>query len=476
MATTEITPAIIDGETVTSHDIIEVRSPFDGHLVGSVPRLGAEHLDRAVAAASRELRAGSLAQWERAAILDRVAGLLVDRRAALARLIALEAGKPISVAEGEAGRAVNTVIYAAAAARTLTGETVPMEGTEKGAGKLAWTERVPVGVIGAISPFNFPLNLVCHKVAPAIAAGCPVVLKPASATPLTALMLAEIFAEAGLPAGWLNVVTAPGSESSALIEHDDVAMITFTGSPTVGWGIKQAAPRKKVTLELGNNAPVIVEPDADLDVVIPKLRTGGFLYSGQTCIAVQRIYAHRDIYDELAERLVAEVDNIVTGDPLDHDTEVSALIDAGETDRVEGWIDKAMAAGAVRLTGGGRLHDDAVLAPTVLGGITPDMEVSTTELFGPAVGIASYNSFDEAVTLANDSRYGLQASVFTTSLDRAIEAAKRIDYGSVLINEQPNWRTDQMPYGGVRDSGNTKEGPPYAVEEMTRERLIIIQT
>ena len=476
MTKVETTPAIIDGETVITDEIIEVRAPFDGNLVGSVPRCGKEHLDRAVKAAHRELKANALAPWERAAILDRVAELLVERRDAFAHLIASEAGKPITVAEGEAGRAVNTLTYAAIAARTLTGETVPMAGTEKGDGTIAWTERVPIGVIGAISPFNFPLNLVCHKVAPAIAAGCPVVLKPASATPLTALMLAEVFAEAGLPAGWLNVVTAPGSESSALVEHEDVAMITFTGSPDVGWGIKESAPRKKVTLELGNNAPVIVEPDADLDVVVPKLRTGGFLYSGQTCIAIQRIYAHSDIHDELLERLKAEVEQIVTGDPLDHDTEVSALIESGETDRVEGWIEDAVRAGATRVTGGGRNHDGAVLMPTVLAGVTPDMEVSKTELFGPAVGVASYDTFDEAVGMANNSRYGLQASVFTSSLQRAMEAAERIDFGSVLINEQPNWRTDQMPYGGVRDSGTTKEGPPYAVEEMTRERLIIIRT
>ena len=238
MTKVETTPAIIDGETVITDEIIEVRAPFDGNLVGSVPRCGKEHLDRAVKAAHRELKANALAPWERAAILDRVAELLVERRDAFAHLIASEAGKPITVAEGEAGRAVNTLTYAAIAARTLTGETVPMAGTEKGDGTIAWTERVPIGVIGAISPFNFPLNLVCHKVAPAIAAGCPVVLKPASATPLTALMLAEVFAEAGLPAGWLNVVTAPGSESSALVEHEDVAMITFTGSPDVGWGIK----------------------------------------------------------------------------------------------------------------------------------------------------------------------------------------------------------------------------------------------
>ena len=413
--TTDVTSMRIDGAAVGADEHTTVCSPYDGRELGRVPRGTEADVNRAVAVALERHLGGALPAHERAEILDRAAVALTIRHEEFAQSISAEAAKPIATARVAAARAVDTFRFSAAVARTMTGEMVPMEASSAGLGKLGFVLRVPIGVVGAISPFNFPLNLVCHKVAPAIAAGCPVVLKPASATPLTALMLAEVFAEAGLPAGWLNVVTAPGSESSALVEHEDVAMITFTGSPDVGWGIKESAPRKKVTLELGNNAPVIVEPDADLDVVVPKLRTGGFLYSGQTCIAIQRIYAHSDIHDELLERLKAEVEQIITGDPLDHDTEVSALIESGETDRVEGWIEDAVRAGATRVTGGGRNHDGAVLMPTVLAGVTPDMEVSKTELFGPAVGVASYDTFDEAVGMANNSRYGLQASVFTSS-------------------------------------------------------------
>ena len=474
MTKVETTPAIIDGETVITDEIIEVRAPFDGNLVGSVPRCGKEHLDRAVKAAHRELKANALAPWERAAILDRVAELLVERRDAFAHLIASEAGKPITVAEGEAGRAVNTLTYAAIAARTLTGETVPMAGTEKGDGTIAWTERVPIGVIGAISPFNFPLNLVCHKVAPAIAAGCPVVLKPASSTPLTALLLASMLEDdAGLPPGWLNVVTVPGRVANALVTHDDVAAITFTGSPEVGWGIRADAPRKRVGLELGNNAPVIVHRDADVALAAKRITAGGYGYSGQTCISVQRVYVHQDVADEFLDAFQAQVSELVVGDPADDATNVSALIDSDETNRVAGAVTEAIAEGATAVIGGDDVSD-GLLKPTVLTDVNVDMAVSRTEVFGPVVGVARYSDVNDAFAWANDTRYGLQAGIFTNDLSLGIEAAHRLDYGGVCVNEVPTYRTDQMPYGGVRDSGNTKEGPAWAVREMTEERMVVI--
>jgi acyl-CoA reductase-like NAD-dependent aldehyde dehydrogenase len=334
---------------------------------------------------------------------------------------------------------------------------------------------VPVGVVAAISPFNFPLNLVAHKIAPAIAAGCPVVLKPASATPLTALALADLLLdECGLPDGWLNVVTCPGRVADHLVTHPDIRLITFTGSPEVGWGIKAKAPRARVGLELGNNAPVIIEPDADLAAVAHKISVAGYSYAGQSCISVQRVFVHQEVAEAFLAELVPAVEALRVGDPLDEDTDVSALISPGDTDRVHKMIEAAVGAGA-QVACGGTVDESGVLQPTVLTDVTPDMEVCATEVFGPVVGVARYTDFDEAVRLANDTRYGLQAAVFTADLGRALAAARRLDFGGVLVNETPTWRADQMPYGGVRDSGNTREGPGYAVREMTEERLVILQ-
>lgn len=462
-----------DGDGAT----IVVRSPFDGHEVGRVARGTEADLDEAVAVALDRHRAGALPPNERAEILDRAAALLAERTEVFARSIAAEAAKPIRTARTEATRAVDTFRFAAAVARTLTGETVPLDASAAaaGSGKLGFVLRVPIGVIGAISPFNFPLNLVAHKVAPAIAAGCPVVLKPASATPLTALALADLLIdECGLPPGWLNVVPCPGAVADRLVTHPDVAMITFTGSPTVGWGIRERAPRKKVGLELGNNAPVIVEPDADLATAATKIVAGGFGYSGQTCISVQRVYVHASVADDFLAELVPRVEALVVGDPLDEATDVSALIDDGETERVRTTLADAVAAGASVATGG-TSRPDGVLVPTVLTGVRPDMDVCATELFGPAVGVATYEHTDEAIALANDTRYGLQAAMFTADLGRALDAARRLDFGGVLVNEIPSWRADQMPYGGLRDSGNTREGPAYAAREMTEPRLVVLQ-
>ncbi len=472
---TTLHPLPIGSERVTTDEEVVVRAPFDGKELGRVPKAGPAEVDAAVQAAKQALAGDKLPAWQRADILDAASRRIGERNEELARSIASEAAKPIKTARIEAARAVGTFAFAAVEARTLTGEMIAMEGNVAGAGKLGFTLRVPIGVVGAISPFNFPLNLVSHKVAPAIAAGCPIVLKPASQTPLTALLLAEILLdECGLPPGWLNVVTGGGGTvGNALVDHDDVAMITFTGSPPVGWGIKGRAPRKKVGLELGNNAPVIVEPDADLELAAAKIVAGGYAYSGQTCIAVQRVYVHHSVRDALVERVVPLVEALNVGDPLDDATDVSALIAPNERDRIVGWIDEATGHGA-KVAYGGQVRDD-VLAPTVLTNVTPDMKVSTEEVFGPLVGVQGYDSFDEALALANDSRYGLQAAVFTRDLGAALKAAHSLDFGGVTVNEMPTYRTDQMPYGGVKDSGNTKEGPHYAVREMTEERLVVIQ-
>ena len=470
---TELTPALLDGDDLRTDEVLEVRSPYDQRVVGSVPLAGAAELDRAVAVALERHRGGALPAHERAAILDRAALLLAERLDEFALSISDESAKPISTARVEAERALDTIRFSAAVARTFTGEMVAMDASTTGAGRLGYVMRVPVGVVAAISPFNFPLNLVCHKIAPAVAAGCPVVLKPASATPLTALRIGRLFEEAGLPPGWLNVLPCRGSTADHLVEHPDVAAISFTGSPEVGWGIRARAPRKRVGLELGNNAPVIVEPSADLAAAAAKITRGGFAFSGQTCISVQRVYVHRSVRSQLVDALRDHAAQLTPGDPADPEVDLSSLITPDDTRRVGEWIDEAVDAGAHLVRGGS--DDGGVLAATVLDGITPDMRVSATEVFGPVVGVAAYDDFDEAVALANDTRYGLQAGVFTTDVGTALDAAARLDFGGVMVNEVPTWRTDQQPYGGVRDSGNTREGPAYAVEEMTERRMVVIQ-
>lgn len=470
----DLHPLPIGTERVTTGDEVVVRAPFDGRELGRVPKAGPNEVDAAVHAA-RAVLADPLPAYERADILDAASRRIKERNEDLARSIAGEAAKPIKAARVEASRAVGTFAYAAVEARTLTGDMIAMEGNPAGAGKLGFTLRVPVGVVGAISPFNFPLNLVAHKVAPAIAAGCPVVLKPASQTPLTSLLLAEILIdECGLPPGWLNVVTGGGGTvGNALVDHPDVALITFTGSPDVGWSIKARAPKKKVGLELGNNAPVIVEADADLELAATKIVAGGYGYSGQTCISVQRVYVHDSVRDALVERIVPKVEALVVGDPYDDATDVSALINASERDRIVGWLEEAVGAGAKVVTGG-RVRDD-LLTPTVLVNVTADMKVCTEEVFGPLIGVQGYQSLDDALALANDSKYGLQAAVFTQDLQAALKAAHTLEFGGITVNEMPTFRTDQMPYGGVKDSGNTKEGPHWSVREMTEERLVVIQ-
>jgi len=370
---------------------------------------------------------------------------------------------------------VSTFTFAAVEARRLTGEMVPIDAAEVGEGRLAFTLRVPVGVVAAISPFNFPLNLVAHKVAPAIAAGCPVVLKPASQTPLSALALARLLTEeCGLPAGYLHVVTGGGGDvGAALVEHPDVAYITFTGSSAVGWGIAAKAGRKRVGLELGNNSPVIIEADGDWTQAARTIATAGFSHAGQSCVSVQRVYVAAAVAEDFTALLAGLVDRLVVGDPLEETTDVSALISEGERDRVVSWIDEAVSQGAKVVAGGG--VEQGVLRPTVLSGMTPDMKVSREEVFGPVVAVQAYGSLDDALRVADDTRFGLQAGIFTSNLATALRAARELHFGAVMVNEVPTWRADQMPYGGVRESGNTREGPAYAVRQMTEERLVVIR-
>ena len=458
-------------------DVITVRSPYDDSVIGEIPAQTAADVDRAVAIAKAALQSNPLPLWKRAEILDRAAARLTDRREEFAQIIAREAAKPIKTARVEAERAAGTFQFAAAEARKLTGETIPLDAIPAGEGKLGFTLRVPIGVVGAIAPFNFPLNLVVHKVGPAIAAGCPVVLKPASQTPFSSLALAQMLVEeCGLPADYLQVVTGGGGTvGNAIVDHPDIALITFTGSPAVGWGIRARAPRKRVGLELGNNAPCIIEADGDWEVAAAKIKTAGFSHAGQSCISTQRVLVHRSIADEFTAALVAHVETLVVGDPLDEATDVSALISKGERDRVASWVEEARASGATVATGGS-LTDDGVLRPTVIANATPDLKVCAQEVFGPVVAVTAYDTLDEAIALANDTAFGLQAAIFTSDISKALKAVRSLDFGGVLVNEVPTWRADQQPYGGLRDSGNTREGPAFSVKEMTEIRMVVLST
>jgi acyl-CoA reductase-like NAD-dependent aldehyde dehydrogenase len=470
-------PVRIDGERITTDASMEIRAPYDDRLIGEVPRCTRDHVERAVAAAKRTMHADPLPAWRRAEILDRAAEELADEEVFedLARTIALEAAKPITTARAEVTRCISTFRFSAAACRSLAGEVLPLDAAQAGEGRLGFTLRVPVGVVGAITPFNFPLNLVAHKLAPAIAAGCAVVLKPAHQTPFSGIKLAELLLDrCGLPSGYLHVVTGAGREvGAALVDHDDVAMITFTGSPEVGWGIRASAPRKKVSLELGNNAPVIIQPDGDWRTAATKIAAAGTAHAGQSCISVQRVLVHEDIAEAFTSALAEAVDALMVGDPLDDATQVSALIDRENRDRVKSWIDDAVGDGA-RVVAGGEVDSDGVLTPTVLVDVDPDMKVCSQEVFGPVLGVQTYADVEEAFALANDTRYGLHAGIFTADLAVAKRAIEVLDFGGVIVNDVPTWRADQMPYGGVRDSGNTREGPAYAVQEMTEIRSAVI--
>ena len=463
---------LLDGEWIDTGEWQDVASPYSGETVARVGRAGAEHARKALDAAERAM-SSPLPAHERAAILDRVAALLKERHDEVAQTISAEAGKPMKAARVEAERAVSTYTMAAVEARRLAGEVIPMDASPAGVGKVAYTMRVPIGIVGAIAPFNFPLNLVAHKIAPALAAGCAVVLKPAGQTPLSALLLGELETEAGLPPGWLNVLVGPSAElGDVIVEDERVKLITFTGSSGVGWKIRERAVRKRVNLELGNATPVVVEADADIEEAATKLAANAFSFAGQSCISVQRIYVQRGAYDDFVGRFVDKVQRLKVGDPAEEDTDVGPVIDEDARERIVSWIDEAKSAGASVLAGGEVV--DGLLQPTVLADVTPEMKVSCQEVFGPLCTVSPYDSADEAFALANGTEYGLQAGIFTGSVKTALAAAAALEFGGVTVNEAPTFRADQMPYGGVKESGNTKEGPHYAVREMTEERLVVL--
>jgi acyl-CoA reductase-like NAD-dependent aldehyde dehydrogenase len=461
---------LIGGEAVETGDWTEVRSPFSGEIVGRVAKGGAAETRRALDAAERAMR-DPLPAHERARILDLTARLLAERQEEAAQIVCSEAGKPLKAARVEAQRAASTYTFSAVEARKLTGETVPMDASAAGDGKVALTLRLPIGIVGAISPFNFPLNLVAHKIAPALAAGCAVVLKPASATPLAAFFLAELEEEAGLPPGWINVVSGTAGEiGDVLIEDERVRLLTFTGSGDVGWGLAERGHRKRVKLELGNATPAIVCADAPAGTAA-KLAANAFSFAGQSCISVQRIFVVESAWDAFVADFVPAVEALNVGDPADEETDVGPVISERERKRVLAWIEESR--GEV-LTGGATTAD-GVIRPTVIAGPAPDDKVQCEEVFGPVVTLTRVAGVDEAIELSNATRYGLQAAIFTTDLRTSLDAARRLEFGGVIVNEAPTFRADQMPYGGVKASGNTREGPAWTVREMTEERLVVLQ-
>ena len=463
----------VGGQWVDKSDKIEVRHPYDNSLVDTVPHGEAGDVDRALAAAARGAKVmAKLTAHDRYQILMKAAQKIEARAEEFAKTITLEGGKVITEARGEAGRAVQTLQLSAEEARRLHGETVPLDASPGGAGKFGFTIRVPCGVVVAISPFNFPLNLMVHKVAPAIAAGNAIVMKPPTVTPLSALKLAEVLLESGMPGEAVSCLTGPGGElGDALCRDARVRKITFTGSVPVGEWICRMAGIKRVTMELGSNAPIIVMPDADLEKVATAIAATGYANAGQVCISTQRVIASRKVYGDLLAVTKAKVEALATGNPMDEKTKVGPMIAQKEAIRVEEWVRDAVGTGAKVVTGGSRRG--ALFLPTMVADVTPAMKISCEELFGPAVAFTSFESADEALALANDSRFGLAAGIFTENLDTAMRFARELETGNVHINWGPQWRQDLMPYGGLKESGFGKEGPRYATEEMTELKMVV---
>ena len=465
----------IDGQWVSGGPSLEVRNKYTDEVIGALPTARREDLDAAIAAAQRA--APIMAEMpanKRADILSRTAALLHERKEMFARTIAAEAGKALKYARMEADRAFSIFTIAAEEAKRIHGETIPLDAVPAGEGYFGFWTRRPVGVIAAISPFNFPLNLVAHKVAPAIAAGNTLVLKPASSTPLTAVKLCEVLEEAGLPPGAINlVVGSGGTVGEWLITDPRVAKITFTGSPPVGEHILSVAGIKKVTLELGNNSPVIVAPDADLDYVAKRCAVGAFYNSGQVCISVQRIYSQQAVYEPFTDKFIQASEAMVVGDPLDERVDVGPMIDKGEVDRIEGWVKEAQSGGAKVATGGKRIGP--VYYPTVLTDVKPEMKVVAEETFAPVASVIACDDFEEALLQADKTPFGLQVGVFTRDINRVFQAVKRLNFGGVIINDTPAFRTDHMPYGGNRRSGLGREGVRFAIEDMTNIQMVAIR-
>jgi glyceraldehyde-3-phosphate dehydrogenase (NADP+) len=463
----------IAGNWVDKPKKLEVRNPFDNSVIDTVPKADAGDLEKALAFAERGAKVmAKVTAYDRWKILRKAADMMAARNENLGQTISMEEGKIIAEGRGEANRAVETMMGSAEEAKRLHGETVPLDADPTGGNKFGFTLRVPCGVVAAIAPFNFPLNLVTHKVGPALAAGNSVILKPASDTPLSALKLTEILLEAGLPAEGIQCLTGSGGEiGDALVADKRVRKVTFTGSREIGERICHTAGIKKVTMELGSNSPLIIMPDADLNKAAAAIALTGYGNAGQTCISTQRVLTAKKIYSDFLGFLKPKVEALTTGNQLDEKSKVGPMVKESEAVRVENWINEAVAGGARLVAGGGRRG--AIYMPAVVADVHPDMRMSRDELFGPAVGLTAFDSIEEAIALANDSVYGLSAGIFTENIDWAMKFAREAEAGNLHINWGTQWRVDLMPYGGLKDSGFGKEGPRYAVNEMTELKMVV---
>jgi len=463
---------LVEGEWKTSAERVEIRSPYNGEVVGATYLASAADVEGAIQAAVRAFEVTRrLPTYRRAEILERIAQAIQSDQEGLARLVAAEAGKPLKAARAEVSRAVATFTDALEESKRIRGEWMPLDLDAASEGRFAIVRRFPIGPVAAITPFNFPLNLVAHKLAPALACGAPVVLKPAPQAPLSALNLARIAHEAGAPPGSLNALLCSVEVARPLIADDRLKLLTFTGSTAVGWALKQQAGKKRVALELGGNAGVAIHSDADLDLAAERCAVGGFSYAGQSCISLQRIYVHRPVFEAFAEKFLRRVKQLRVGDPLDESTDIGPMISERDARRAESWIHEALQGGAKLLAGGAR--SGALLEPTVLTGTRPEMKVCCQEAFAPLVILEAYESLESALRQINDSTYGLQAGVFTRDVAAIFHAFEILEVGGVIVNDVPTYRADPMPYGGMKDSGLGREGVRFALEEMTERKVLV---
>ena len=469
----EVYGALVNGRQVSTGRKVEIRSPYNDDLVALVHRAGPDEIEMAITAAETAFQTTRrLPAWKRSEVLERISAGIAERREEFARSIALEAGKPIKTARAEVDRAIFTFRVAGEEARRIYGEIVPLDWQPGNDERVAEIYRVPLGVVTGITPFNFPLNLVAHKVAPALAAGDPILIRPASQTPVTALMLGELVVSSGWPEGGIAVLPSSTEDAAPLVEDERIRALTFTGSPAVGWELKRRAGKKRITLELGGNAGVVIHHDADISYAAERVTWGGYSYAGQSCISVQRVFVHQDVYEPFLEALLPRIRALKVGDPLDETTDVGPVINGSEAERVATWVDEARAAGAEALLGG--THQGTLWEPTVLAGVQATMRVADHEVFAPLISIIPYTDVRQAIHAVDQSDFGLQAGMFTRDLQVVREAFQEIEVGGLMVNDVSTYRIDHMPYGGVKHSGLGREGLRYAIEELTELKLLML--
>jgi acyl-CoA reductase-like NAD-dependent aldehyde dehydrogenase len=469
----ETRPFLVNGEWRTGEGTFEVHSPYDGEVVAEIAVPTADDVEEATRVADETFaESRHLPIWARAEALDHISKRLSETIEENAKLIAAEGGKPIKWATVEATRAVSTFRWASEVIRHGDDEVMRLDTEQSLGSRIGLLRRFPIGAVLGITPFNFPLNLVAHKVAPSLAVGAPIVVKPASATPIGSLRLAEFFAETDLPKGMYQVLPVSSKVADGMARDDRFKKISFTGSSEIGWYLKGLDPKKRVTLELGGNAGVIVHSDADLDFAAQRIAFGGYYQAGQSCISVQRVLVASEVYDDFAARLTKQVESLKVGDPMDPTVDVGPVIQKQEVERIQSWVEEAVSQGAEILTGG--TGEGPIFQPTLLSDVKPEMKVCREEVFGPVVTISPYQTFDDALKSVNDSKYGLQAGVFTNDINRAMEAHRTLEVGGIIVNDVSAFRADQMPYGGSKDSGVGREGLRFAMEEMTEQRIMVL--